>query len=181
MRSAEQQGSFCVVAVVPHRRWGGHVAVTAAGVVPGSFCTWNLRDQADQPATIRRWLAASIARHKPAVVVIGRLRDDSGQRGLLDAAAEAARALGGQVVEKRVDAARLAILGGQRRRKGETLAAAITSRFLPELAADLESGIEHFRYRRHAWNAAALALVERGASREPCGGPPENLPVASAV
>jgi hypothetical protein len=83
----------------------------------------------------------------------------------------------------------------------DTLGTFITDAFFPELRPDLKAGIEHFQYRRHAWNAIALALVEMARrwprvvhllrrpgfpsmplidellARGECAEPPDNLPV----
>lgn len=155
-----REDSPCVVAVVPQRRWGGHVAIGSDGIIPGSWCSWNLRGEKDHAAAVERWLAASIERHLPNLVVVGRVGRDASQGALVHAAMTAAKAAGVPVVELRVEDARRVLLTHPRRRKGDTLAALLVTAFFPALGEDLARGIEHFRYRRHAWNAIALALVE---------------------
>jgi hypothetical protein len=191
-----------VVAIVPSRRRGGIAAINEHGLIPKSFRIVNQHKTtaADQAATITNLVKRSVKKYQPSVLVIGRIPRQPGHDGVLAAALAAGRQMGVAVVERSIDEVRPILMASARRVSGNTLAATLAEGFFPELRDVLARGIDHFIFRRHAWNACGLALIEltrlfpavaarlrqpgtgplprfdallRGAD----GGPPENLPV----
>jgi len=176
------------LAVIPHKRWGGFAVLTRYGVPAGGFRTTSLRPfrcQADRVKALACRTRMALARYGPALVVVAKAADDTEHAELADAVVAAARTLNVPAVQRDVDATRTALLGAVRGDSQEALGKHLVSTIAPDLNAHLGRGEENRHYRRHAWNALALAAVEYerlfpGAMRTG-GCPPENLPVASPL
>ena len=157
--------SVRVLAVVPRRQFSGHAVVDGWGLAPGSFATWDLRWPATEEERIRSFrqhLIRSLHRYRPGVLVLGIPRfADHLSRALRETAMQLAAAYGVPAVERSVAQARSLLLGCQRGSHDDALADKVTGGFFPELLGHLtERQSIQRKYRRHAFEAAILALHE---------------------
>jgi len=159
------ENSARVLAVVPTPRFSGHAVLDGWGLDPGSFATWKLGSLTTDEERFHffdRRLLKSLRRFRPAILVLGIPRkDDRRSRVLRESARRLAVEYGVAVIEHPVSEARSLLLGCQRGHKNDALAACIANSFFPTL--------ERFRsprqtiqrkYRLHAFEAVALALLE---------------------
>ena len=162
-----------VLALVPGSRYAGIAVVDCTGLLPGSFATWNLEPLSEsrhdltaesRARTVCRRLLRAIERYRPSAVVLGVPRFDGHcTRVLLDAACRISKAHGVPTVTRTAAEARELLLGRVRGQSLDAVAIRLTKGFFPELGAVSTEG-EARRYHRHAFTAAALAvlgLVER--------------------
>lgn len=158
-----------VLAIVLAPQFSGHAVVDGWGLAPGSFATWDLHWPATREALLRsfrRHIVRSLSRFRPAVVVLGIPRfDDPASMALRETAMQIAAAYGVPSVERLVTQARQLLLSCRRGSCDDALAEKVMEGFFPELSA-LRAGKQTIqrRYRRHTFEAAALAvheLVER--------------------
>jgi hypothetical protein len=154
-----------VLVIVATSQFSGHAVVDGWGLAPGSFATWDLISFATNETRTRsfkRHLIRSLHRYRPAVLVLGVPRFDGPiARVLREEATQVATAIGMLIVERPVAAGRHLLLGCLRGSNDDALADRITSGFFPELAC-FRNGKQTIqrKYRRHAFEAVALALHE---------------------
>ena len=154
-----------VLAIVPAPQFSGHAVVDGWGLAPGSFATWDLRWPATREGLLlsfRRHLVRSLCRHRPAIVVLGIPRfDDTVSAALRETAKLIATAHGVPAVERLVTQARQLVIGSQRGPNDDALADKVVDGFFPELSGlRAKKQTIQRRYRRHAFEAAALAVCE---------------------
>lgn len=154
-----------VLAIVPTPQFSGHAVVDGWGLTPGSFATWDMRWPATREELLRsfrRHLVRSLCGYRPAVLVLGVPRFDGPvSSALREAAMEVAAAYGVPTVVRLVTEARDLLLGCQRGSGDDTLADKVADGFFAELSGfrARKQTIQR-RYRRHAFEAAALAVRE---------------------
>jgi|GEM_PF-1258865 len=154
-----------VLAIVPAPQFSGHAVVDGRGLAPGSFATWDLRwpvTREEQILSFRRHLLRSLCRYRPAVVVLGVPRfDDPVSDALREAAKQVATEHGVPTIERLVTQGRQLLIGCQRGPWDDALADRLVDGFFPELAGfRYKKQTIQRRYRRHAFEAAALAVLE---------------------
>ena len=154
-----------ILAVVPTPCFSGHAVLDGWGLAPGSFATWKMGSLTTNEARCRsfnRRLLDSLQRHRPAVLVLGISRhDDLRSRALRESASRLAARCGVFAVERPVSEARCLLLGCQRGSEDDALAACVANGFFPALERfrSPRQTIQR-RYRLHAFEAVALALLE---------------------
>ena len=159
------ENSARVLAVVPTPCFSGHAVLDGWGLAPGSFATWklgSLTTDAEREQSFNRRLCESFQRHRPAVLVLGIPRhDDARSRGLREGACRIAASYGVRAIERRVSEARSLLLGCQRGCEDNALSACVANSFFPALRKfrSPKQTIQR-RYRLHAFEAVALALLE---------------------
>lgn len=159
---AEPCSSYRVLCLMLHPGASGHVVLDGYGVPRESFfSTRHLVRSARAPlASLRLLLTRSLRRYRPQRLVLG-IADTNARlaRELRDEARRIARAAHVSVVTRWLREGRLLIAG--RARVGvEELAGLLAEGFVPSLKSDVGALRKNTWYRRPAWDALALALVE---------------------
>jgi hypothetical protein len=159
------ENSARILAVVPTPGFSGHAVLDGWGLAPDSFATWKLGSVTTDEARCRsfnRRLLDSLQWHRPAVLVLGIPRhDEPRSRVLRESARQLAGRCGVIAVERSVSEARDLLLGCQRGHEDDALAACVANGFFPALERfrGPRQTIQR-RYRIHAFEAVALALLE---------------------
>ena len=159
------ENSARILAVVPTPSFSGHAVLDGWGLAPGSFATWKSGSMTTDSAGERRFkdrLCDSLERYRPVVLVLGiPRRDDPLSRALRESARRLAASYGLHAIERPVSEARSLLLGCQRGPESDALAACVANGFFPALKR-FQSPKQTIRrrYRLHAFEAVALALVE---------------------
>ena len=151
-----------MLALVLAPRYAGCAVVDGFGLAPGSPESWDLRwypDDAARAVAVRDRVGRAVVLHKPTIAVLGVPSAAGSRCELLRRAAEDVLVAHRVVVaERHVTPARRLITGPWHGKRSPTLASAIIQGFFPELARFRPGSID--RYRRHTWNAIALAIHE---------------------
>lgn len=154
--------SYRVLCLTLHPGASGHAVLDGYGVQrKGFFSTRYLVRGARTPLrSLRLLLKRSLLRYRPHCVVLGIADADVDlARELRDEARRIARAARVSVVTRWLREGRLLI--ANRTHLGvEQLARRIAEGFLPDLGAEVQALRKNVWYRRPAWDALALALVE---------------------
>jgi hypothetical protein len=151
-----------VLAAVPAERYAGFTVLDGFGVPDDGFETWKFerwRSTRGKALAFASRLADALERFKPSAVVLGiPLADVAACQAMR---AEAKRLLGAvPTVERRVAEGRQLILGKYVGSTETEFSDRIVTGFLPELKRFAGRAANVIQYRRHAFEAAALALVE---------------------
>lgn len=149
-----------ILALYPHRRTTGRVALDVWGLVPGSFTSFELRRfEPDLGERLDVIVEESVRKYRPAVVVIAARAPGS---SLARRALRAAAALGCRAIVMDIAEVQRSLLAPAPR--GFDKVAQVVCAFLPELAERARpekstAAIEIRRRRAPAWAAAAAALA----------------------
>lgn len=163
-----------VLGVVISARFSGFACLDGFGLVDGvrSFGPWCLRQRCSlerRAALLEANLERAITRYRPAVVVLAIRRRTAVEQRLLDVAMAACRRVSTRIVISPADGG-LRALGWRRDCRLDDAIHRLVRHFVPELAREPRpSGrvllSSCWRYRRAAWQAAALALRELARTR----------------
>jgi hypothetical protein len=153
-----------VFSLVPARRYAGLAVVDGFGMPDGGFQTWKLdrfRTLVEKKAAVALRLTRALRKFRPTLAVLGIPKyDDATCRALRKVAETIFENAGLPFVVRSVAEARQFLLGKYMGESEDEFAKSIVRGFVPELAPFLKRSAIVLQYRRHAWEAVGLAIVE---------------------
>ena len=153
-----------VLSLVPARRYTGLAVVDGFGMPEHGFQTWKLdrfHKLGEKKGTLALRLTRALRQFRPTLAVLGIPKyDDATCRALRKAAETIFESTGLPFVVRSIAEARHLMLGKYMGKDEDEFAKSVVSGFLPELARFLKSSAIVRQYRRHAWEAVGLAIVE---------------------